>query len=81
MTTATEVLALIERAHKELSASVKRQWSGKAAFRLTIPAKPEEDSDLVISGALIAAREWIEAQAAKEGDRASPPVVPQEEGR
>src|SRR5688572_17841697 len=42
----------LQRAHDELSDAVDRQWHGYAALRLSIPARPDHDTDLIIGSAL-----------------------------
>lgn len=46
------LVTMLEAAHAELVACVQRQWAGKHALALSIPARPEHDSDLIIGAAL-----------------------------
>lgn len=51
----TKPIQTVERlvaAHKEVSDAVVRQWNGQAALKISIPARPEHDSDLIICGAI-----------------------------
>lgn len=51
----SETTTLIERlkaAHKELCDGVDRQWHGGAALKMSIPARPDHDSDLLIGAAI-----------------------------
>ena len=50
----------LDKAHKEIAAAAKRQWEGRPALNMSIPARPEQDSDLLISDALRSAREFIQ---------------------
>jgi hypothetical protein len=54
MTTAAQVQAL-ERAIKEFDQVVARHFRGEPAIRVSIPARPDVDSDLVISAGMQAA--------------------------
>ena len=47
-----EVEGLREKAAAENWAAVKRQWGGQPAYRISIPARWEVDSDLVIGAGL-----------------------------
>jgi hypothetical protein len=53
----------LKAAEQELIAAVARQWHGGAAFKMSIPAQPDRDSDLIISGALAKAIEYLAALA------------------
>lgn len=45
----------LERAHVELCNAVARQFHGDAALKMSIPARLDHDTDLVIGGALLEA--------------------------
>ena len=50
-----ETQALIDRlahAGEEMSAAAKRQWDGNPALKISIPARPDYDTDLIVRGAL-----------------------------
>jgi len=61
MTPHADLVARLDAAMAELSACVDRQWNGDAALRIGIPARPGIDSDLVLMGALKAARDALAA--------------------
>jgi hypothetical protein len=69
--TALDLRARLERAHRELCEAVKRQWDGKPAFKLSIPARPDEDSDLVIGSAITDALAFLQPASAREIGQAS----------
>jgi len=54
-------LAKIDAAWDELSDAVKRQWGGEHALKISIPAREDRDSDLVIMAGLKAARDALKA--------------------
>lgn len=54
------LLDLIERAHQQLNAACQR-----GRLRMSVPARPDEDDDLVISSALYRAEERIAAREAQ----------------
>ena len=54
-----EVLAMLERAHGEVSRICRERWDGKHGWKTTIPAE-ETDSDLLIGQALSAAAAFLE---------------------
>jgi hypothetical protein len=57
-----EVLAMIDRAYEELCEATKRQLGRRSetrTFRISIPARPDYDTDLIIAKALIEARKLI----------------------
>lgn len=56
---AAGLTAQIDAAHDELTAAVKRQWDGAPAFKFSIPARPDHDTDLLIGAALRAARKAL----------------------
>lgn len=45
----------LKAAHKELCEAVQRQWNREPALKLSIPARPDHDTDLVIGEALMEA--------------------------
>lgn len=55
-----DLLTRLGAAHKELVEAVHRQWDGKYALKLSIPARPDHDSDLIIGSALREARVALE---------------------
>ena len=57
------VLAEIDAAYNEVSAAVQRQFDGKTPLNISIPARPERDSDLIITRALRHAATAIKATA------------------
>lgn len=58
-----ELIAQLDAAHDELVAAVRRQWDGAPAFKLSIPAQPDRDTDLLIGAALRAARAALQREA------------------
>lgn len=54
-----DVLELIEIGQEIVSESTKRQWAGEPAFRLSIPARHDRDTDLVLIHILSAAAQTI----------------------
>lgn len=50
----------ILRARVEFEQAIQRQWNGEPALRMSIPARPDHDSDLVISDAFTAALQAID---------------------
>lgn len=55
--TGDALLNLIDKAHEEMCAAVKRQWNGDpAALKLSIPCRPFDDTDALICGVLRAAK-------------------------
>lgn len=55
------VIELLKRADKEIGDAVQRQWNGGHALQMSIPARPDRDSDLIIAGALQAAIKALES--------------------
>lgn len=51
----------LRRAQKELCEGVARQWNGGAALKISIPARPEHDSDLLIGEALRSAEAELDS--------------------
>lgn len=58
--TKAEVLERLGRAHEEVSNSVARQWDGKTALNISIPARPGHDTDMIVCGAIRDAIAWIQ---------------------
>ena len=69
-----EVLAMLERAHGEVSRICRERWDGKHGWKTTIPAE-ETDSDLLIGQALSAAAAFLERGLTVARD------APSDEGR
>lgn len=57
--TVEALLTMLGVAHKELCEAVQRQWDGGHALRLSMPARPDHDSDLIIGQALRAAIQHV----------------------
>ncbi len=56
-------IRIVERltaAHKEMSDAVSRQWHRETALKISIPARPSHDSDMIICGAIREAESVIE---------------------
>ena len=58
---ATDLSTKLDRAYREMSAAVERQWSGQPALSLSIPACPDRDTDLLVCAALAEAKEFVDA--------------------
>lgn len=56
-----ETARRLDEALAEVSAATNRQWSGKAAFKLTIPVDEQRDSDCILTNALVAAKKALTA--------------------
>ncbi len=55
-----DLIERIDKAHIEMCDAVNRQWNGKkAALNLSIPARENHDTDLIVCGALRAAKREI----------------------
>ena len=61
-----EAEGLREKAAAENSAAIKRQWGGQPAYRISIPARREVDSDLVIGAGLEAVTRCLALLRAQE---------------
>ncbi len=55
----SEVVEQIDIAYKELCDAIQRQWDGGTALKISIPARPNHDSDLIIGSALRKAKEAL----------------------
>ncbi len=56
-------IRIVERltaAHKEMSDAVSRQWHRETALKISIPARPSHDSDMIVCGAIREAESVIE---------------------
>lgn len=47
-----ELIDRLEAAHQELCDAVERQWNGEAALKMSIPARLDHDTDLIIGTAI-----------------------------
>lgn len=54
-----QAMKAIIDAEQELADAVLRQWDGKTALNMSIPARPDRDSDLIIADAMAKARSLI----------------------
>lgn len=54
-----QAMKAIIDAEQELADAVLRQWNGKTALNMSIPARPDRDSDLIIADAMAKARSLI----------------------
>lgn len=50
--TREEVIKQLQQADTELGAAIKRHFDGEWAFKCSIPARPEHDTDLILSRAI-----------------------------
>lgn len=58
-----QLLAAMDRAYTEIGKATQRQWDGQTALNISIPARPDHDSDLIIANALREARNLLATQA------------------
>lgn len=56
-----DLIARLKQAQAALSEAITRQWAGGHALRVSIPAQPDHDTDVVIGDALHRAIACIEA--------------------
>src|SRR3990167_3074300 len=66
------VLAAIDRALEEVCRINNQRWNGKTGWRMSIPADPKTDSDLIIADALQAARASLQSLEGGAQPRQSP---------
>lgn len=60
--TAEQIAAACDTAHRILVEAVNRQWDGRPAFHISIPANPTHDTDIIISEALTEAAARLREQ-------------------
>ncbi len=54
------IIGRLTAAHKEMCDAVNRQWQRGTALKISIPARPDNDSDLIVCGAIREAKSVIE---------------------
>lgn len=56
---ANEVIAMLDKAHAEVSRICTERWHRTGDWRMSIPAREDYDSDLIIGRALQAAKKAL----------------------
>ena len=59
MSEKADVLVALDKAHKEMCDAAKRQWDGKHALQMSIPADERHDTDVIVCDVLMDAKNEI----------------------
>jgi hypothetical protein len=54
------IVQKLNLAHKEMSEAINRQWRGQTPLKISIPARPDWDTDLIVCGAIREANSAIQ---------------------